>query len=51
MSSLSKTITKIRNYIRRNPQQVDRGRRIVRDRLSRRRGGSGGQGNPPRGSI
>jgi hypothetical protein len=51
MSSLSKTITKIRTYLRRNPQQVDRGRRIVRDRLSRRRGGRGGQGNPPSGSI
>jgi hypothetical protein len=49
MSSLSKTITKIRNYIRRNPQQVDRGRRLISDRLSRRRGGRGGPGNPPRG--
>ncbi|WP_406278454.1 hypothetical protein [Embleya sp. NBC_00896] len=53
MSSLSKTISKIRNYIRRNPQQVERGRRLVRDRLSRRRNGRGpgtGTGTPPGGS-
>ncbi|MET7301581.1 hypothetical protein [Embleya sp. NPDC005575] len=48
MSSLSKTIKKIQSYIRRNPRQVERGRRLVRDRLGRRRGGSGrGPGNPP----
>lgn len=42
MSSLSKTFDKIRSYIRRNPRQVERGRRLLRDRMARRRGGRGG---------
>ncbi|MGW1988924.1 hypothetical protein [Embleya sp. NPDC001921] len=53
MSSLSNTIKKIQGYIRRNPRQVEQGRRLVRDRLARRRGGrggSGGTGNPPTGT-
>jgi len=51
MGSLSKTIDKIRSYMRRNPRQVERGRRLVRDRVARRRGGRGGPTNPPGGAI
>ncbi|GCD98653.1 hypothetical protein [Embleya hyalina] len=46
MSALSKTVKKIQGYIRRNPRQVEQGKRHLRDRLTRRRGGSG-PGNPP----
>ncbi|WP_161500855.1 hypothetical protein [Embleya scabrispora] len=47
MSALSKTVKKIQGYIRRNPRQVEQGKRHLRDRLTRRRGGNSGPGNPP----